>query len=117
MKYLIYILLSLSLAAVSPVVAGEKKGPIDDLQKGADNISAETSEDISSDMSGHTTDSDETMNGDMSCKGPAVIEMPAVGIYAPLLEPLHKPKMSKAKAKKKKANKEPVEVIDTLKQP
>lgn len=115
MKYLFCILLSLALTALSPAFAGEKKGPADELERGADSISSESSEEISEEYEGEA-DYESDMEEEVSCQGPAITEMPAVGIYAPLLNP-HQPKMSKAKmkSKSKKKQKQLAPVTETRK--
>lgn len=99
MKYLISILLSLSLAVLSPLAA--KETPSQDIPVGSGNADSVSTEDTTNDHAPGTCPIEENTA--------AILEMPAVGIYAPLLSPQPKASVMKTKqAKKKKKNTAPV---------
>lgn len=113
MKHIACILLSLSLMAFGP--AAGNSGPVDNMRQAEQKPSSDTAgmaEDPTHEMVEETaccTDL-ETCSEDScdatKCSAGEVLAMPAVGLYAPLLQP-QKPKMSLAKkkvSKKKKAS-------------
>lgn len=113
MKYLFYILLSVSLTTFGTVAS---EGPVDELKKTETYATSEAAEDTAEDMvmmeSEHEnacctdveTCSRESCDSSQCSASAELLEMPAVGLYAPLLTP-QKPKMSLAKEKMGKPRK------------
>lgn len=117
MKHIACLLLSFALLAFMP--ASGNGGPVDNMRQAVPHASSDTTEmeeDLLANEQDHSSEekaacctdidtcSEDNCNA-TKCSASKVMAMPAVGLYAPLLDP-QKPKMSKAKIKadKKKRN-------------
>ncbi len=127
-RYIACILLSFTLMAFGP--SSGNGGPVDNMRQAEKHTSSENSSASGTSEADMTTEEPsegtacctdlDTCSKDScdatKCSAGEVLAMPAVGLYAPLLEP-QKPKMSKAKIKLKKKEKGAVAATKALNKP